>query len=70
VPILNDILDNKVFGREFKKGELTVLRRLLEKRFGPLPEWAEERLASRSASELEDLSLLVLDAQSLEDLLK
>ena len=68
--ILNDILDNKVLGREFKKGELTVLRRLLEKRFGPLPEWAEERLASRSASELEDLSLLVLDAQSLEDLLK
>jgi hypothetical protein len=70
VPILNDILDNKVLGREFKKGELTVLRRLLEKRFGPLPEWAEERLASHSASELEELSLLVLDAQSLEDLLK
>jgi Domain of unknown function (DUF4351) len=70
MPILNNILDHKVLGREFKKGELTVLRRQLEKRFGPLPAWAEERLASYSASELEDLSLSVLAAQSLPDLLK
>ena len=70
MPILNNILDHKVLGREFKKGELTVLRRQLEKRFGPLPAWTEERLASYSASELKALSLSVLDAQSLPDLLK
>ena len=70
MPILNDILDNKVLGREFKRGELTVLRRQIEKRFGAIPSWAEERLAGRSPADLEDLSIRVLDAQSLEDLLK
>lgn len=29
----------------------------IEKRFGPLPDWAEKRLIARSASELEDLSV-------------
>ena len=74
MPILNDILDNKVLGREFKRGvqegELTVLRRQIEKRFGALPSWAEERLAGRTTTELEELSIRVLDAQNLEELLK
>ena len=74
MPILGDTLDNKVLGREFKRGlqegELTVLRRLIEKRFGAIPSWAEERLADRSAADLEELSVRVLDAQSIEDLLK
>ena len=74
MPILNSILDNKVLGREYKRGlqdgELTVLRRQVEKKFGPLPSWAEERLAGRSTTELEELSIRVLDAPSLEDLLK
>ena len=70
MPILNDILDNKVLGREFKRGELTVLRRQIEKRFGAIPTWAEERLAGRSPADLEDLSVRVLEAQSLEELLK
>ena len=70
MPILNDILDNKVLGREFKRGELTVLRRQIEKRFGAVPNWAEDRLAGRTTTELEELSIRVLDAASLEDLLK
>jgi hypothetical protein len=70
MPILNDLLDNKVLGREFKRGELTVLRRLIEKRFGAIPTWAEERLTGRSAADLEELSVRALDAQSIEDLLK
>ena len=53
-----------------REGELEILHRLIEKRFGPIPGWAEERLAARSAPELEELSLRVLDAQSIEDLLK
>jgi hypothetical protein len=70
MPIHIDILQNKVLGREFKRGELTLLRGLIEKRFGVLPGWAEERLASKTAPELEELSLRVLDAQSLEDIFK
>ena len=74
MPIHLDILDNKVLGREFKRGlqegKLTVLRRLIEKRFGAIPSWAEERLAGRSTAELEELSVRTLDAQSIEDLLK
>jgi hypothetical protein len=53
-----------------QQGELKILRRQIEKRFGKLPEWAEERLASRTAVELEELGLRMLDAPSLEDLLK
>ena len=74
MPILGNTLDNKVLGREFKRGlqegELTVLRRIIEKRFGAIPAWAEERLAGRSAADLEELSVRLLDAETIEDLLK
>jgi predicted transposase YdaD len=78
VPVLNDILENKVLGREFKKGQLegrlegerTLLRRQLEKRFGSVPDWAGQRLSSASVQELEELGVRLLDAPSLEDLLK
>ncbi len=70
MPILNDILDHKVLGREFKRGELTVLRRQIEKRFGAIPSWAEERLARQSPADLEELSVCVLDGGSIEDLMK
>jgi hypothetical protein len=74
MPVYIDISENKVLGpaykRAVKEGELIVLRRLIEKRFGPMPAWAEERLAARSTTELEDLSERLLDAQSIEDLLK
>ena len=56
--------------RAGRQGELTVLRRLIEKRFGALPGWAREKLAALSASELEELSERVLDAQSVDELLK
>jgi hypothetical protein len=74
MPLEIDILENKVLGREFKRGrqdgELTIIRRQIAKRFGELPAWAEERLAALTAPELEELSIRVLDAQSLEELLK
>ena len=82
MPILNDILQHEILGREYKKGrqegrkegrqegELTILRRQIEKRFGSVPNWAEERLEKLSAKELEDLSVRVLDAKSIESLLK
>jgi Domain of unknown function (DUF4351) len=78
MPLLDDIMDNKVLGREFKRGraegfqegELIVLRRQIEKRFGPIPAWAQQRLGSQSAAELEDLCVRVLDARSIEELLQ
>lgn len=86
MPILDDILDHEVLGREYKRGrqegklegrqegrqegELILLRRMAAKRFGQLPAWAEERLASRSAAELEKLADRVLEACSLEDLFR
>jgi predicted transposase YdaD len=89
MPILNDIMDHKVLGREFKRGlqqgvqqglqegvrqgvqqgESRLLRKQIEKRFGAVPPWVEERLTSMSAEELEALSVRLLDAQTLHELL-
>lgn len=81
MPILDSILDHEVIGPAIKQGiqqgmqqgiqqgELTILRRQMEKRFGPLPGWAEQRLAQLSTSELDDLSLRILDAHTLDELL-
>ncbi len=74
MPIHIDLMENEVIASYYRRGrqegELTVLRRQIEKRFGALPGWAEERLAAKSTAELEELSVRLLDAQSMEDLLK
>jgi len=77
MPILNDILDHEVLGREYKRGrqegkqegELNVLKRLLVKRFGPIPAWAEERPAQSTVAEIERLAERQVDVASLEELL-
>lgn len=76
MPIDLDIRDHEVLGpmiikaeqKSRQEGESTVLRRLLEKRFGTLPGWAGEKLAAMPVSDLEDLSERVLDAGSLDEL--
>jgi hypothetical protein len=81
MPITHDILDHEVIGPAIKQGialgreegmrqegEVFVLRRLIEKRFGALPNWADTRLTQLSLAELDDLSLRVLDAASLDEL--
>jgi len=82
MPIDLDIRDHEVIGpwiieaeqkglqKGLQTGALTVLRRLIEKRFGALPMWARVKLENMSASELEDLSERVLDAGSLDELLR
>lgn len=73
MPVYYDILENKVLGREYKRGlqegERMLLRQMIEKRFGPVPEWASQHLEKLSESELGDLGLRLLDAQTLEELL-
>jgi hypothetical protein len=78
MPIDLDIRDHETLGPMFieaeqkgrREGELAVLRRLIQKRFGALPKWAGDRLAALSASELENLSERVLDAGNVEELLR
>ena len=85
VPILNDILQHEVLGREFNKGRqegrqeglqegrqeeaAAMLRRQITARFGPLPSWAEDRLANKSTAELEELGIKLLTATTVEELL-
>jgi hypothetical protein len=51
------------------EGERRVVLRLIGRRFGPVPEWAKQRVEALSASDLEQVELRRLDALSLEDLL-
>jgi hypothetical protein len=73
MPVFNPIMDNKVLGREIKRGivigEAKMLRLQIEARFGPIPEWAENQIGNRSVEEIEVLGVRLLNAQSLEDLL-
>jgi predicted transposase YdaD len=49
------------------EGEAAVLARLLTRRFGPLPEWARERLRRADAAQLELWTDAVLEAASLAE---
>jgi hypothetical protein len=77
MPILDDIMDHKVLGRERKRGialglaegERRMLLRLIDKRFGPAPDWVKERVNALSEPDLERIGLRILDAGSLQDLL-
>jgi len=77
MPIHINLLEHEVLGPLFRKrfeegqqeGERTILRAQIEKRFGALPDWAGEKLATLAVGELEDLSLRLLDAKSLKELL-
>ena len=54
--------------RGIQLGEAKILKRLMSRQYGPLPGWAEERLAKASVDDLERWADRVLDAASLEDL--
>jgi hypothetical protein len=51
-------------------GEMTVIKRLIIRRFGEAPAWVEERLAKATVEELEQWAERILDASSLEDVFK
>ncbi len=53
-----------------QEGELTILSRLMELRFGPLPAWAKRSLSAIPASQLAELTESVYRATSMRDLLK
>ena len=50
-----------------QKGEARMLSRQLQRRFGDTPAWARDKIAKADLPALEEWSLQILDAQSLED---
>ncbi len=71
------IEDSEILGPPYRKGKeegkeegkKEVVRRQIERRFGPLPSWAEDRLNGISQNETDDLALRIFDAGSLTELL-
>ncbi|NGZ05224.1 MAG: DUF4351 domain-containing protein [Magnetococcales bacterium] len=49
-----------------QKGEAALLTRLLQRRFGPLPDWVQEQIARADSRTLEEWSVQIFDGQSLE----
>ena len=52
-----------------KKGKADTLTRQLQHRFGDLPPWASQKIADAELSTMEEWSLLILDATTLESVL-
>ncbi|MBF0400471.1 MAG: DUF4351 domain-containing protein [Magnetococcales bacterium] len=52
-----------------QKGEAKMLTRQLQRRFGNLPPWASQKIADAELSTLEEWSLRILDATTLESVL-
>lgn len=73
MPILNDIMDHQVIGPAIRKGRLegerSIILRQITRRFGPIPVSARKRIESFTAVKLERISLRLLDASSLKELL-
>ena len=61
------LLEGEQEGRQ--QGEDAFLLRLLERRFGTLPDWAKDRIATADTATVEEWGLRVLDAGSLDDIL-
>jgi len=49
------------------EGQITLLQRLLTRKFGPLPESVQQRIQGAAPAQIETWSLNVLDAQTLEE---
>jgi len=50
-----------------QKGEATLLLRLMQRRFGPLPDWLTNHVMQADTTTLEEWGLRILDATRLED---
>ena len=73
MPILDDIMDHEIIGPARRQGMAigarTVILRLIDKRFAPLPDWAKARLDAMTPAEYEKIELRLLDAPTIADLL-
>jgi hypothetical protein len=55
-------------GRDLGRKEL--MRSLMEKRFGPLPAWVDERVRKASGEQIDELAMRILDCPTLDQLLQ
>jgi hypothetical protein len=70
MPITEDIMNHGSIGPAAKKAVLEALRPQMEERFGPIPAWAEERLAGMHPRAVIALGARVYHTKSLEELLQ
>ncbi|MBF0346377.1 MAG: DUF4351 domain-containing protein, partial [Magnetococcales bacterium] len=63
--IMKAQMDSEQIGEQ--KGEAKILSRQLQRRFGVVPAWANEKIAKADLSSLENWSLRIFDAQSLDE---
>jgi hypothetical protein len=84
MPIVVDLMENEFFAPMIRKIEeeaeqrgeergkqieaSQILRLLLERRFGPLPSWALDRVAAADKLTLETWAARLLDVRDLEEL--
>jgi len=84
MPVLNDILDHEVIGPAIlqgrqegrqegrvegrQEGRSEMLKRLLEKRFGPIPDWVDSRLSTLSLIELDAVAVRLFDVAKFDEL--
>ncbi|MBF0155192.1 MAG: DUF4351 domain-containing protein [Magnetococcales bacterium] len=68
---LQERMDGELAGERKGRheGEAAVLTRLLQHRFGDLPPWASQKIADAELATLENWSLRILDAPTLESVL-
>ena len=53
-----------------REGAVALLTRQLERRFGTLPDTARHRIAAADVADLEEWSLRLLDAHTLEEVMR
>ena len=80
MPVDLDIKEHKIIGPILRKAveqgrqegrqeaASEIVRRLIEKRFGALPQWAERRLRQCTQAEADDLAMKFVDAKTLEEM--
>jgi len=76
MPVLNDIMDNKVIGPAVRKGlrqgraegQVEIVLSLIQKRFGRIPPAVGQRIAALKPAQLKRVAARLLDARNIEDL--
>lgn len=67
VSVLERKAERRGMQRGMQQGEVAVPRRQLQRKFGPLPQWAQERLKQAISAHVELCADRVLDACTLEE---
>ena len=63
-------IESKVIEFTLREGEVRMFLRLLQRRFGDTPTWAREKIEKADLPTLEEWSLRILDAESIEDVFR